>query len=545
MKKTTVHLRLLVFIPILWAFQTAAGEPASKGTDARNACLFGTDSERTASVHSLAPETLATHLLFNPYPHAGQIGGFLAGNNRPNPYFDRDTYGLILARLDGNEFLRGFDADGTIRAWGKYTNDRDAQEWFGRGKFVVGSEGSNNAIVGFVSNNLPPATPAFPTAVTGVSYNKGNGNAVFSMYGESHATVPGLAIGAEFAAFQDGTPAPPNLPFENSIGTPQTIAKSLQLTAGSGTEKKFAADVTKGSAVMVNVSSTAGLFVGQLVEGTGIPWASTIVAINAENSSISINANATLSRKQADLHAVNPAGVATEIGREGSTRGVFQTANFVQRDAALQWSYYQDNSNQSGPRNGMYLGYNGVGIGAIFQPSVNVNPNNAVVVINDATGVAQATIRQNGHAYFGSSSSIGSVLTLENVDGTCTFMPAATSSAFACSSDEAMKKNISDARSVLDWISSFRIREYDLRSTGQHLYGVIAQEVQKTHPGMIHVAEDGTLLVDTPNPWIVARGIQELRQENESLKLELRVVEAVGVVGFLLCAWRNLRCALR
>jgi len=540
MKKTTA---LLFLIPVLCAFQTAAGELTSKGTDARNACLFGADSERRAPVLSLAPETLASQLFFNPYPHVAQFGGSLAGNG-PNPYLGRDTDGLLLTGLDGGGFLRGLDANGAMRDWGKYTNDRNAQEWFGRGKFVVGSEGSHNAIVGFVSNNLPPATLAFPTAITGVSYNKGNGNAVFSMYGEAHATVPGLAIGAEFASFQDGAPAPSDLPFNNSIGTHQTIGKSLQLTAGSSTKRKFAADIADGSGVMLNVSSTAGLFVGQLVEGNGIPWAATIVAINAENSSITISANATLSRKQAVLHAVSPAGIATEVGREGSTSGVFQTANFVQRDAALQWSYYQDNSNQSGPRNGMYLGYSGVGIGAIFQPSVNVNPNNAVVVINNATGVAQASIRQNGHAYFGQSSSIGPVLTLQNGDGTCTFTPTATSTGFACSSDESMKKNISDARSVLDWISSFRIHEYDLRSTGQHLYGVIAQEVRKTHPEMIHVTEDGTFLVDTPNQWIVAKGIQELRQENESLKLELRIVEAAGVVGFLLFVWRNFRWAL-
>lgn len=50
-------------------------------------------------------------------------------------------------------------------------------------------------------------------------------------------------------------------------------------------------------------------------------------------------------------------------------------------------------------------------------------------------------------------------------------------------------------------------------------------------------------LVDTPNQWIIAKGIQERRQENETLQLELRIVEAAGVVGFLLFVWHNFRWA--
>lgn len=548
MKKPANHFLFLFLIPALLASKVSARQLVSDSGIERNSNIFGDfvgtiavppPINKENSVYPVRFERLPASRLSGSYPSVAQINESLFGNSASNPFVGSNANVPFSLRADGKEFLRGFDAGGKMRVWGKYTNDRNSQEWFNRGQLVIGSEGSNNAIIGFVSNNLLPATLSFPTAITGISYNKGTGNAAFSMYGETHATVPGLAIGAEFAAFQDGNPAPRDLPFDNSIGTPQTIAKSLQLTAGSSTKMAFNGDLTNGSSTISNLSSAAGLFVGQLVEGTGIPWASTILTINAATSSVTISANATLSRKQAALHAVSPAGVATEVGREGSTSGIFQTANFVQRDAALQWSYYQDNSNQTGPRNGMYLGYNGVGIGAIFQPSVNVNGNNAVISINNASGVSQASVRQNGQAYFGSSTTVGSALTLQNAEGTCTLTPTATSTAFACASDELLKKNITDARFVLDWISSFRIREYNLKSTGQHLFGVIAQEVQKIHPKMVHVADDGTLLLDAPNQWVLVKGIQELRSENDSLKLELRIVEMIGAVGFLGLAWRN------
>lgn len=447
------------------------------------------------------------------------------------PQVGTSTNAPLSMRANGTEFLRGFDAgSGRMRVQGKFTTDSNSTAWFNNGQFIIGSEGYNNAIVGYVANNLPASTLAFPTAVTGICYNKGAGNTCFGMYGEAHATTTGVTPAAELAAFQDSAPAPVTFPFANTIGTRETLAKSLQLTAGTATAITLTGN-THTTTTIDGLSKVSGLMVGQVVSGSGVVDGSTIASIGVSSIVLSLATTSTLTG--VSLRAINPAAVALEIGREGSTSGRFQYGMALAGDAPLLWSYYQDGSLGLGPRNGIYMAYNGQGFGMVLQPTVNVNGNNAVMTINDAAGNSKANIRQNGQAFFGNSASTGSVLTLTNTAGACTLTPTAGAASFVCSSDEKLKRNIINAQPVMSKISSFLVREYDLKSTGDHLTGVIAQEVQVSHPEMVHADDKGMLSVDAPNPWMLVKGMQELKADNDNLRLELRIAEAIGTIGLI------------
>ncbi len=99
-----------------------------------------------------------------------------------------------------------------------------------------------------------------------------NANAVFNMSGGtiqftgSTATAPGNVVVGSLGTFEVGA------------HTPSTT---------------FTGSITSGSAIVTNVSSVAGLTIGQTVAGTGIPAGTTIVAIGTTTITLSQNATAT------------------------------------------------------------------------------------------------------------------------------------------------------------------------------------------------------------------------------------------------------------
>ena len=79
-----------------------------------------------------------------------------------------------------------------------------------------------------------------------------------------------------------------------------------------------------------------------------------------------------------------------------------------------------------------------------------------------------------------------------------------------CSSDERLKANIADSASVLEHLNGFRIRNYDVLASGDHMTGVIAQEVMQDYPELVSVLPGGMYSVQLPNQWKLVKGIQEL-----------------------------------
>lgn len=103
------------------------------------------------------------------------------------------------------------------------------------------------------------------------------------------------------------------------------------------------------------------------------------------------------------------------------------------------------------------------------------------------------------------------IFALTDSDGACLHNPEAGSEVVTCSSDERLKENITDAGSSLDDFMQFRIREYDVIASGDHMTGVIAQEVQEVFPHLVSEGGNGYLMVTSPSTWTVVKAIQELK----------------------------------
>ena len=112
----------------------------------------------------------------------------------------------------------------------------------------------------------------------------------------------------------------------------------------------------------------------------------------------------------------------------------------------------------------------------------------------------------------------GNIVRFQDSDGTCDHDPDAAVEVVTCSSDENMKENIMDANSALVELKKMRIRQFDIKQSGNHVpFGPVAQEFELV-PDM--------LMVEQPNPWGLVKAIQELEAELASLKERVAILEA-------------------
>jgi hypothetical protein len=120
------------------------------------------------------------------------------------------------------------------------------------------------------------------------------------------------------------------------------------------------------------------------------------------------------------------------------------------------------------------------------------------------------------------SSGSGVLLQLAGSSGTCNHTPGSSSETVSCSSDMRLKSDAIDAPSALLWLSSIRVRDFTWKNTGQKRTGVIAQELQETHPEMV-TYNRGTdeWTVEQPNPWTLVKLLQEQQAEIDDLKKQL------------------------
>jgi hypothetical protein len=124
--------------------------------------------------------------------------------------------------------------------------------------------------------------------------------------------------------------------------------------------------------------------------------------------------------------------------------------------------------------------------------------------------------------HVGSASASGIVVEFQNSSGACTFTPSASSMTPSCSSDRRLKNDIQDTGDALAWLRDMRVRDFTIKSTGEHKTGVIAQEMLKTHPDMVHLGADSFYKVDEPDPWKLVKAIQELKADNDKFAGSLR-----------------------
>lgn len=122
-------------------------------------------------------------------------------------------------------------------------------------------------------------------------------------------------------------------------------------------------------------------------------------------------------------------------------------------------------------------------------------------------------------------SNSGPTTIFKNTAATCILTPTTSTPSYSCSSDQRIKENITDAQNALEYLSSFRVRSYTVKSTKTKATGVVAQEVQANHPDMVRALPDGFLSVDSVNPWEIVKAIQELKSKNDELAAEIAAMK--------------------
>jgi hypothetical protein len=153
-------------------------------------------------------------------------------------------------------------------------------------------------------------------------------------------------------------------------------------------------------------------------------------------------------------------------------------------------------------------------IGALAQPTISntgsnqLNIGNWIYGDNGNIGVGDAT--PNYRLDVADTGVDSNIFSLTDSDGECLYNPEAGSVVVSCSSDERLKANIIDAGSALSYFAPFKIRQYDVIASGNHMTGVIAQEVLQTHPELVTLGDAGMYTVQLPNQWQVVKAIQEL-----------------------------------
>jgi hypothetical protein len=89
-----------------------------------------------------------------------------------------------------------------------------------------------------------------------------------------------------------------------------------------------------------------------------------------------------------------------------------------------------------------------------------------------------------------------------------------------------LKTDIADTGDALVLLDGMRVRDFTMKATGERQTGVIAQELAAAHPDMVRMGGNGFLTVDSPNPWMLVKAIQELKTENDNLRTRVATLEA-------------------
>jgi len=181
-------------------------------------------------------------------------------------------------------------------------------------------------------------------------------------------------------------------------------------------------------------------------------------------------------------------------------------------------------------------GSQGTGTGAggsiLFQTAPvgsSGTAQNALVTAMDITGAGNVGIGTTAPSYLlhvGSASASGAVAGFQNSADLCTLTPASSTPTWSCSSDVRLKTDIADSGDALARFDDMRVRDFTMNATGERQTGVIAQELATVHPGMVRMGSNGFYTVDSPNPWMLVKAIQELKAENDNLRARLDALEA-------------------
>jgi len=126
------------------------------------------------------------------------------------------------------------------------------------------------------------------------------------------------------------------------------------------------------------------------------------------------------------------------------------------------------------------------------------------------------------------TSTTGSILRLQNGDGTCDLDPDTGGLSWSCTSDLRLKSDVhrADTGRVLESLLEMDLYDYEVRASGQRRLGFVAQELERTHPERVTVSDDGTLMAKQPEVVELLGAVQALHQMVADLQRKVAELEA-------------------
>ncbi|MFH1751636.1 MAG: tail fiber domain-containing protein [archaeon] len=215
---------------------------------------------------------------------------------------------------------------------------------------------------------------------------------------------------------------------------------------------------------------------------------------------------------------------STTMGLDTTASGDYSIATGYKSSAYGKFSTAMGNNTKASGESSTVIGSNitvsgdySVGIG-LYRTAYNkvLENDNTMAIMGGKVGIG--TVSPTAVLEIEETAIQGDILKLTDYDGSCSANPNAGELVWTCSSDAKLKSNISEAEPTLSYLSSMPVRDYTVKASGDRMTGFIAQELQKTHPELVSVGSDGTLMVSSLPQAKLIKAIQELKAENDALK---------------------------
>lgn len=240
------------------------------------------------------------------------------------------------------------------------------------------------------------------------------------------------------------------------------------------------------------------------------------------------------------VHAnnINASGIITAMMFNGNIENIGGSGNidinYINAGIVTAQFFYGDGSNLENILTGVGLATAGayVGSGATVLEfrgaavtSVAVNAISGVGTITIEGGRDIDSIGSANQVLYKNSSNVASGSPNLTFDGT----NLVCGGTVTASSDESLKDNISPIENALGKVIDLRGVEFDYKETGEHSIGLIAQEVEKVLPDLVHENEEGIKSVAYQNiVAVLIEAVKEQQIQIELLKYEINSLKSIS-----------------